>query len=103
MAWVEAYLDPKFHFDPSNRLVTIHQRHRQTDRTGQTGQENGPIAQGEPFYKRSPKKAALTQKLSYVFAPIGVDFGTKPQGMQSGIFLCLPQARINWRVVAGRA
>jgi len=30
-------------------LATIHQRHRQT------GQDNGPIAQGEPFYKRSPK------------------------------------------------
>jgi len=28
----------KFHLDPSNRLATIHQRHRQT------GQDNGPIA-----------------------------------------------------------
>ena len=28
-----------------------------TDRqTGQRGQDNGPIAQGEPFYKRSTKK-----------------------------------------------
>ena len=32
-AWAEAYLHAKFHFDPSNRLVTIHQRYRQTDRT----------------------------------------------------------------------
>jgi len=31
-------------------LATIHQRHRQTDRT-----DNGLIAQGKPFYKRSPK------------------------------------------------
>jgi len=30
----------KFHLDPSNRLATIHQRYRQTDRTGQ---DNGPI------------------------------------------------------------
>jgi len=28
----EAYLHAKFHLDPSNRLATIHQRHRQTDR-----------------------------------------------------------------------
>jgi len=28
----EAYLRVKFHIDPHNRLATIHQRHRQTDR-----------------------------------------------------------------------
>ena len=33
----EAYLLVKFHLDPSNRLVTVHQRHRQ-DRTGQDRQ-----------------------------------------------------------------
>jgi len=39
----EAYLHAKFNLDPSNRLATIHQRHRQTDRqTGQT--DNGSIA-----------------------------------------------------------
>jgi len=32
MARVEVYLRIKFHFDPSNRLATIHQRYRQTDR-----------------------------------------------------------------------
>jgi len=36
MAMAEAYQRAKFHLDPSNRLVTIHQRHRQTD--------NGQIA-----------------------------------------------------------
>jgi len=45
----EAYIHAKFHLDPCNRLDTVHQRHRQ-DRT-----DNGPIAYGEPFYKRSPK------------------------------------------------
>ena len=45
--WAEAYLHDKFHLDPSNRLATIHQRHRQTDR--QT------TVRCEPFYKRSPK------------------------------------------------
>jgi len=47
------------------------QTDRQTDRqdtTGQTGQtDNGLIAQGEPFYKRSPKNAVK----SYVqFTPL---------------------------------
>ena len=58
MARAEAYPHANFHLDPSNRLATVHERYRQTDRqTGQdrTGQDNGPIAQGEPFYKRSPK------------------------------------------------
>jgi len=53
----------KFQLDPSNRLATIHQRHRQTDRTGQdrTGQtDNGPIAEGEPFYKLSLKNGHVT-------------------------------------------
>jgi len=39
VARAEAYLRAKFHLDPSNRLATIHQRHRQT---GQT--DNGLIA-----------------------------------------------------------
>jgi len=33
LAWAEAYLHVKFHLGSSNRLATIHQRHRQTDRT----------------------------------------------------------------------
>jgi len=35
VARAEAYLRAKFHLDPSNRLATIHQLHRQTDRTAQ--------------------------------------------------------------------
>jgi len=31
VAGSEAYLHAKFRLDPSNRLATIHQRHRQTD------------------------------------------------------------------------
>ena len=38
VARAEAYLHAKFHLDPSNRLATIHQRHRQTDRQDRTGQ-----------------------------------------------------------------
>jgi len=48
-------LPAKFHLDPSNRLATVHQRHRQ-DRTGEDRHDNGPITEGEQFYKRSPKK-----------------------------------------------
>jgi len=32
VARAEAYLHAKFHLDPSNRLATVHERHRQTDR-----------------------------------------------------------------------
>jgi len=38
------YLHAKLHLDPSNRLATVHQRHRQDRQT-----DNGPIGQGEPF------------------------------------------------------
>ena len=33
MGRAEAYLLANFHLDPCNRLATIHQRHRETDRT----------------------------------------------------------------------
>jgi len=33
VAGADAYLRAKFHLDPSNRFATIHERHRQTDRT----------------------------------------------------------------------
>jgi len=36
VAVAAAYVCAKCHLDPSNRLATIHQRQRQTDRTGQT-------------------------------------------------------------------
>ena len=54
MAGVEAYFRAKFHLDPSNRLATTHQSYRQDRQTDR--QDNGPIAYGEPFYKRSPQK-----------------------------------------------
>jgi len=39
---------------------------RQTDRqTGQDRTDNGPIAQGEPFYKRLPKNQTGLMKYSY--------------------------------------
>ena len=43
----ETYLRAKFHLDPFNRLATVHQRHRQTDRTwtrqDRTGQRTDSI------------------------------------------------------------
>jgi len=57
VARAEAYL----RLDLSNRLATVHQRP-----TSQTGQDNGPTAQGEPFYKRSPQNSySRTDKVGY--------------------------------------
>jgi len=42
-ARAEAYLHAKFHLDASNHLATIHQRYRQTDRTGQDRQRSDSI------------------------------------------------------------
>jgi len=42
VARAEAYLHVKFHLDPSNRLATMHQRHRQTGHQDRT--DNGLIA-----------------------------------------------------------
>ena len=41
------YLRSKFHLDPSIRLATIHQRHRQTDRTEQTDRQTGQDKTGQ--------------------------------------------------------
>jgi len=44
VAWAEAYLLTKWHLDPSSRLATIRQHHRQDGQTGQDRTDNGPIA-----------------------------------------------------------
>ena len=36
-AYTSDYPHAKFHFDPSNRLATVHERHRQDRQAGQTG------------------------------------------------------------------
>jgi len=69
VAGVEAYLHDKFHLDPS----TIHQRRRQTgyDRQTATRTDNGPIAQGEQFHKRSPNELrSLTTDLLTTFSSL---------------------------------
>jgi len=39
MARAEAYLHAKYHLDPSNRLATVHERHRQ-DRQYRTDRQD---------------------------------------------------------------
>jgi len=51
VARAEPYLQAKFRLDLSNRLATVHERHREADRQD-TEMDNGPIAWGQPFYKR---------------------------------------------------
>jgi len=47
-------------------LAAIHQRHRQDRQTDR--QDNGPMAQGEPFYERSPKKTETTSPHEILWA-----------------------------------
>jgi len=46
------YLHAMFHFDPCNRLATIHQRYRQTDMTEQRSDSIERTVLGRPFVKR---------------------------------------------------
>jgi len=55
MTWAEAYL-PKWNLVLSNRFVWP-QYTNVTDRQ----RDNGPIAQGEPFYKQSTKNHLAQQ------------------------------------------
>ena len=41
MAWDETYFRTMFHLDPSNRLATIHQCHRQTGKDRQRSHSIG--------------------------------------------------------------
>jgi len=55
VAWAEAYLHAKFHLGPSNRLATVHQRHRQDRQT-----DNGLIAWANRFTNVRPKWYTLS-------------------------------------------
>jgi len=65
----EIYLYAKFHLDPSNRVATIHQRYRQTDRTDRQNRTDRQRSDGtgEPFYKRWPKNGS-----PYAIGPLSV-------------------------------
>jgi len=54
VARAEAYLQAKFHLDPSNRLATTHQRYKQTDRTGQRSDSIGRTVLQTVAQKRNP-------------------------------------------------
>jgi len=59
VARAEAYLHAKFHLDPSNRLATVNQRHRQT---GQTDRQRSDSI------KRTVLQT-VAQKLFYLYIP----------------------------------
>jgi len=95
VARAEAYLPAKFHLDPSNRLATIRQHYRQTGHT-----DNGPIAQGEPFYKRSPKKL-LSSNISSTCPHNMVNFGSLAAETEIGPVVWGAPANFNgFRVLA---
>ena len=64
----------------------MHERYRQTDRET----DNGLIAQGEPFYKRSPKNSnLLTIFITFVFSAINYKISVVlKQKLISRLFLC---------------
>jgi len=66
VAGVETYLRAKFNLDPSNRLATIHQRHRQTGQTGRTDR----------------------QRSDSIVRTVLQTVAQKPQARTSRIFLC---------------
>jgi len=58
VARAEPYLLAKFHFDPSNRLATVHQQTDRQDRRDR--QDNGPIAiEGQPFLQMVAPKSVI--------------------------------------------
>jgi len=59
VAWIETYLRTKWYIDPSSRLATIHQRHRQT---GQNGQRSDSIGRTVPTNGRT-KMHSVDQKV----------------------------------------
>jgi len=58
MAGPEAYHHAKFHLDPPNRLATINQRHRQTDR--QTDRKQSDSIGANRFTNGRPKTKTIT-------------------------------------------
>ena len=72
VAWAEANLRTKWHFDPSNRLATIHQRYRETRRRcrsiGRTVTRHGcPI---KPVHIVVIRRYAIWLKVTPVYAII---------------------------------
>jgi len=98
----KACLHAKFHLDPSNRLATIHQRHRQDKTDRQTGQWSDSV--GELFYKWSPNnnstRVMLTVMLMVVVVVVDVMTMTLPtmtalvvMRMMREVFMLLPHGQ----------
>ena len=87
MARAEAYLHTKFHLDPSNRLATVQERHRQT---GQDRQRSDSIT-ANGFTNGRPKIVATRYqilRLKYT----KIDFSRGLPQIQMGELTALPQA-----------
>ena len=54
VARAEVYLHAKFHLDPSNRLATVYERHRQDRQTGQPDRQTDRKTDRQTDRQRSP-------------------------------------------------
>jgi len=68
VATAEAYQRAKFHFDPSNRLATVHQRHRQT---GQTDRQRSDSIGRTVLQTVRPKPAERIEMQCGMLSPVG--------------------------------
>jgi len=79
VAWAKANLRTKWHFDPSNRLATIHQRYRQTRRRcrsiGRTVTCHGCSI--KPVHVAVIRRYAMWLKVTPVYAIIHLPTGDK--------------------------
>ena len=101
MAWAEADLNTMFHLDPSSRLVTsVHQRHIKTGHTVRRDrQDNAPMAQGEPFYKRSPRNLSIGLPIAYKAISPKSRANQRASSSQNGAFLSAAHtSRLAFRV-----
>jgi len=57
----------KFHLDPSNRLATVHERHRQTGQTGQRPDSIGRTVLQTVAQKRGSTSVIITLENSFFF------------------------------------
>jgi len=80
VARADAYLHAGLHLDPSNRLATVHQRHRK-DRTGQTGQRSDSI--GRTVLQTVAQKLQSLQYINNNNKIIQIDAGFLPAALPS--------------------
>jgi len=98
------YLHAKFYLDPSNRLATVHQRHRQTGRDRQTHRQTGQRSYsiGRTVLQTVAQKplichnAATVRRIAMKFGLMTHFHHLKPSNRQNFEFLENPR----WRTAA---